>query len=378
MTDVSLTQPADSGDAPSNGASAATPGGPPREGETRRGLFYPLAQWSPEPGTLHEIADGVHWLRMPMPFSLDHINLWVLDGGDDGWTLVDTSIPASSCKDVWRKVLQGLLAEKPVTRLICTHYHPDHIGLAGWLAKKTGAEFVMTRTEYLTARMLMSDQRDEPPVEALRFAEKAGYSDALLDKMRRDGWGRFAQSMYPLPDSFTRIADGDELRIGARTWRIVTGSGHTPEHACLVDDAGKLMISGDQVLPRITSNISVHQTEPLANPLGDWLDSIQKLRSLPDDLLVLPAHGFPFRGLHERLRQLEEDHLHKLEMLRRFLGEKPRQALETFDVLFGRTISEGETGMAMGEAIAHLRWLEDRNQAVRAEREGEADLWRAA
>lgn len=357
MTDVSLTQP-------------------PEEGQTRRGLYYPLGQWHPAPGDLHEVAEGIFWLRMPMPFSLDHINLWILDGGDH-WTLVDTSIPASSCKEVWRGVLGRLSAEKPVGRLICTHYHPDHLGLAGWLCRKTGAEFVMTRTEYLTARMLLADRREEPPEAAMRFSERAGYSEAQLEKMRGEGWGRFASAIYPLPDEFTRIADGDRLTIGARTWRIVVGSGHTPEHACLVDDAGEVMIAGDQVLPRITSNISVHQTEPLANPLGDWLDSIEKLRALPDDLYVLPAHGFPFYGLHERLDQLDKDHRHKLDMLRRYLAEQPRRATETFDVLFGREIDEREIGMAVGEALAHLRWLEVAGQARREVRAGAADLWHA-
>ena len=357
MTDVSLTQP-------------------PEGGETRRGLDYPLGRWHPEPGALHEVARGVFWLRMPMPFSLDHINLWVLDGGDH-WVIVDTSIPADSCKDVWRGVLARLEAEKPVRDVVCTHYHPDHIGLAGWLCRKTGARLRMTQTEYLMARMLLADRRDEPPEDALRFSEKAGYSEAQLSEMRAEGWGRFGRAVHPLPDSYTRMAEGDVLRIGERSWRVVVGSGHTPEHACLVDDEGALMIAGDQVLPRITSNVSVHATEPMANPLGDWLASIEKLRGLPDTLLVLPAHGFPFRGLHERLDQLEADHLKKLEALRRFLGEKPRRAPETFDVLFGRPIGEREFGMATGEALAHLRWLETEGQAVRTEQDGGPDIWRA-
>ncbi|MEO0501305.1 MAG: MBL fold metallo-hydrolase, partial [Pseudomonadota bacterium] len=300
------------------------------EAETRRGLTYPLGRWHPEPGELHEIADGVRWLRMPMPFSLDHINLWILDGGDH-WVIVDTSIPAPACRDVWRDVLERLTAEKPVGRVICTHYHPDHIGNAGWLIRKTGAALVMTQTEYLMARMLTADVREAPPESAIDFYRRAGWPAPMLEEFRAGGWGRFARAVAALPDSFTRIRDGDEIEIGARRWRVVVGSGHTPEHACLIDDGDAgghgLMIAGDQVLPRITSNVSVHATEPMADPLGDWLASIEKLRALDPGLLVLPAHGFPFTGLHVRLDQLADDHAQKLDALAGFL-KAPRTAVD--------------------------------------------------
>lgn len=352
--------------------SSAVPDLPSDEGETRRGLFYPLGRWHPAPGALHEIADGVQWLRMPLNFSLDHINLWVLDGGSH-WVIVDTGFPGSEAKEAWRHILGGPLASKPVGAVLCTHYHPDHLGLAGWLIKKTGARLVMTRTEYLMARMLQADRRDSPPAEAISFSAAAGWPEERLEKMRGEGWGRFAQVTYELPAGFERIKDGDVLTIGARKWRIVTGSGHTPEHACLVDDEGELMISGDQVLPRITSNVSLFPTEPAADPLGDWLASIEKLRGLSAELFVLPAHGFPFRGLHARLDQLEKDHQAKLGMLTQFL-DRPRLAVETFDVLFGRPIGENEYGMATGEALAHLRYLEARGRA-RRERKGTRDYW---
>ncbi|MHB9880779.1 MBL fold metallo-hydrolase [Pacificimonas sp. ICDLI1SI03] len=353
--------------------AAATP--EVRRPEVRRGLHYPLGRWHPEPGVLHPIADGVRWLRMPMPFSLDHINLWVIDAGDH-WALVDTSLAAPSCRDVWRGVLDQLQAEKPIGRVICTHFHPDHIGNAGWLVKKTGATLVMTQTEYVMSRMLIGDMGDEPPEEAVRFYEQAGWPPQALQRFRDAGWGRFRNAVPDFPRQYERMRDGGTLQTGARQWRVVIGSGHTPEHACLVDEAAGLMISGDQVLPRITSNVSVHMTEPMADPLGDWLDSIDSLRALPDHLLVLPAHGFPFTGLHERLDQLAEDHRQKLEALTRFLAT-PRTALDTFEVLFHRTIEEQDFGIATGEAMAHLRWLEARGQAVREVRDGAADLWSA-
>lgn len=347
---------------------------PPGEGEERRGLFYPLGRWIPEAGKLHAVAPGIFWLRMPLPFSLDHINLWVLDDGD-GWALVDTGLNAPSCKAVWNDLLAGPLAAKPVKRVIVTHYHPDHLGMAGWLTHKTGSPLVMARTEYLMARMLTLDVADAPPSQAVAFYAHAGWPDEALDTFRHKGWGRFSLVVSRLPPSFERIADGDTLTIGARDWRIVIGRGHTPEHACLVADADGLMIAGDQVLPRITSNVSVYSTEPEADPLGDWLDSIEKLRGLDPDLYVLPAHNEPFRGLHVRLDQLAEDHHRKLDALQGFLAT-PRTAFECFEVLFRRAVGSDEIMMATGETLAHLHYLERRGRA-RRERHAGRDIFSA-
>ncbi|MGB7404526.1 MAG: MBL fold metallo-hydrolase [Pacificimonas sp.] len=374
MSDVSLTQ-RDLADDATDVAASGSAGASAAEPRVRKGLTYPLGDWHPDAGELYEIADGVHWLRMPMPFSLNHINLWILDGGDS-WTIVDSAIPAKLCKDVWRGVLNELTAIKPVGQMLCTHYHPDHIGNAGWIVKKTGATLVMTLGEYLMARMLLGDVRDEPPEDAVRYFEKAGWPDEALTRFREQGWGRFSKVVSHFPTQYRRIRDGETIKIGARDWRIVVGSGHTPEHACLVDDADGLMIAGDQVLPRITSNVSVHGTEPMADPLGDWLASIEKLRALPEDLFVLPAHGFPFTGLHTRLDQLAADHENKLMLLQGFLS-KPRTAFDSFEILFSRPIDENEFGIATGEAMAHLRWLEKRGKARRDVRKNRADMWTA-
>jgi glyoxylase-like metal-dependent hydrolase (beta-lactamase superfamily II) len=356
-------------------ASLADHALPPDEGEERRGLFYPLGRWVPAAGKLHEVAQGVFWLRSPLPMSLDHINLWVLDDGD-GWAIVDTGLNTSEAKAVWRELFAGPLAGKPVTRVIVTHYHPDHLGLAGWLTYKTGAPLVMARTEYLMARMLTLDMADAPPEQVVDFYRAAGWPDAALDAFRGRGWGRFAMAVSRLPSSFIRMAEGDVLRIGRRAWRVVVGRGHTPEHVCLVADDDGLMIAGDQVLPRITSNVSVYSTEPEADPLGDWLASIEKLRGLDQELYVLPAHNEPFRGLHARLNQLEADHHRKLDALEAFLAE-PKRVFDCFEVLFRRPIGEGDMMAATGEALAHLHYLERRGRAVRARTDG-VDLFRAA
>ena len=263
----------------------------------------------------------------------------------------------------------GPLAGRTVTRIVCTHVHPDHLGLAGWLAERFGVRLWMTRGEWLFARMLTADIRDAPPAEAFAYWRAAGWTEERIAAEGAKGWGRFASLVSPVPVAMVRLQDGDEIRIGARNWRVVTGCGHSPEHACLVDEAAKLMIAGDQVLPRITSNVSLSLSEPEADPLGDWLASIAKLRLLPDDLLVLPSHGEPFTGLHNRLDALAAGHADRLDALHAHLAE-PRTAVDCFAVLFGRRIDDGVYGMATGEALAHLRHLEVRGRAVREVRDG--------
>lgn len=343
-------------------ASLASPDAP-SEGETRRGLFYPQGRWAPEPGALHELIPGLFWLRMPLPIALNHINLWVLDDGD-GWAIVDTGINTAACKDVWRAALEGPLAGRPVTRVICTHYHPDHIGLAGWLCYKHSVPLVMTRGEYLLARVLTLDVKPDPPEAAVAFYVRSGWPLEAVDRMKAQSWGRFAMAVSRLPIGFDRIQSGDTLTIGGKAWRIVVGSGHSPEHACLVCDELGVMIAGDQLLPRITSNVSVYPTEPHADPLGEWMASLDRLETLDESLLVLPAHGEPFRNPRDRTRQLRDHHHEKLDALEAFCAV-PHTAYESFGTLFGRPIKPDEIMMATGEALSHLHYLEARGRLRR-------------
>jgi len=324
--------------------------------EDLRGLHYPFGRWVPAEGSLFEVVPGVHWLRMPLPMGgLDHINLWALEDGDS-WVLVDCGLNNAVTQGLWEAIFT-LLGGRPVRRLIVTHFHPDHIGLAGWLAARWGVRLEMARTEYLMARMLIGDAQPEPPAEVVDFYARAGWPAAALDALRARSWGRYARMVGALPGGILRLAEGDRLEIGGRRWEIFVGRGHSPEHLCLVADG--VMISGDQVLPRITSNVSVHPNEPLANPLADWLDSIERLRGVDPGIVVLPAHNEPFTGLHVRLDQLAADHADKLTKLQDFCAV-PRTAFESFEILFSRAIGEGDRGIATGEALAHLHWLEAR------------------
>jgi glyoxylase-like metal-dependent hydrolase (beta-lactamase superfamily II) len=329
----------------------------------------------PEAGEIIPLAEGIGWARLPVPGSLKHVNIWVLED-EGGVALIDTGLDIPPCREGWEALLSGPLAGRTVTRLICTHYHPDHIGLAGWLTERFGVALWMTREEWLFARMLTADVRDAPPREAFAYWRAAGWSEERIAAEAGKGWGRFSAMVSPVPVSFRRLADGDTLRIGARAWKVVTGNGHSPEHACLLDDRGGVLIAGDQVLPRITSNISLSLSEPEGDPLGDWLSSIAKLRGLPDTLFVLPSHGDPFTGLHARLDALDHGHRDRLDALHALLAE-PRRAVDCFRTLFARKIEDTMLGLATGEAMAHLRRLEVEGRAVREVRDG-AHWYRAA
>lgn len=335
---------------------------------SHKGLTYPFGRRAPETGELIAVADGVGWARLPIPWSLKHINVWAIED-EGGIALVDTGLAIPPVREAWDKLCEGPLAGKPVTRVICTHFHPDHIGLAGWLTERFDAPLWMTREEWLFARMLSADVRDAPPAEAFTYWRAAGWSEERIATEAAKGWGRFSSAVSPVPVSFVRMRDGDILSIGGGDWRVVVGSGHCPEHACLLDERRRVLIAGDQVLPRITSNVSLSLSEPEADPLGDWLASIARLKQLSDDLLVLPSHGEPFKGLHARLDALDFGHRDRLGALHAHIGE-PRRAVDCFGVLFGRKIDDGLLGLATGEAMAHLRRLEVELRAVREVRDG--------
>lgn len=318
-----------------------------------------------------EVAAGVYWLRMPLPMSLDHINLWLLDDGD-GVAIVDTGMNTAETKGLWDALFDAHIAGRPVTKIVVTHYHPDHIGLAGWLCAKTGAPLHITRTEYLMTRMLCLDVRDEPPEEVLAFFRQAGWDESLVQTQRKRGYGGFAKVVSDLPVSFHRLQEGESIEINGRPWEIWMGRGHSPEHACLYQRDLDLLISGDQVLPRISSNVSVYPTEPEADPMTDWLQSLHKLKALPETCLVLPSHNEPFYGLHARLDALIGGHCAKLERLARKL-KTPKTVLETLDTLFGRRFDDVmHMSMASGESLAHLRFLENAGLVEREMRGGVA------
>jgi len=313
----------------------------------------------PAAGHSVEIVPGLRWVRMPLPISLDHINLWAIDDGPAGWAVVDTGMCSDEAGRVWQQLFDNAPDQRGISRVFVTHMHPDHVGMAGWLTRKFKARLWMARAEYLACRAIVADTGREAPPDADEFYRKAGWSKTAVESY----WvrfGNFGKSIHALPDSYRRLLDGELIRIGAHDWRVIIGRGHSPEHACLYCPALKVLISGDQILPRISSNVSVYPMEPDANPMAEWIASLEHLRhEVPDDVLVLPSHNECFYGLHQRIDQLEASANAAIARLRAALT-RPLRAIDVIPMLFARPIAQEQLPvltLATGEAIACLNYL---------------------
>jgi glyoxylase-like metal-dependent hydrolase (beta-lactamase superfamily II) len=326
-------------------------------------LSYAYGETIPVPGEALEIVPGLRWARMPLPFALDHVNLWLLHDDADrgratgaGWSLIDTGAGTDATRAAWEQLLAGGLDGQALVRVIATHCHPDHVGLAGWLCERFGAPFWTTTGEFGFMRMMAAALPGVDGPSAIPHFERHGLRDAaMLDQMgsRRN----YYPSLVPsVPLAYTRLQDQQNVTIGGQLWRVITGFGHSPEHASLYCASLNILVSGDMVLPRISTNVSVFAVEPDGNPLQLYLDSLGKFADLPDDVLVLPSHGKPFRGLHTRIRQLREHHVERLaEVLAACAA--PQSAADIVPIMFRRPLDAHQLSFALGEALAHLHKL---------------------
>jgi len=328
-----------------------------------RQLHYTFGDALPPTGTTLEVAPGVRWLRMPLPFALDHINLWLLrdrdEAGREGWAIVDCGIANDATRAAWEQVFANELQGLPVLRVIVTHMHPDHIGLAHWLTERWGVRLWISATDYNAARLASQSTTGFGGESAAAFMASHGLTDPdALDKVRKRS--NYYASMVPqVPARFRRLMGGDTFRIGDHDWACHAGYGHAPEHISLHCAALGVLVSGDMVLPRISTNVSVIDLEPEANPLPLYLASIGRMLALPAETLVLPSHGKPFRGLHTRVGQLVAHHDERFADLMAACAQAPQTAASLLPVLFRRPLDLHQTTFAMGEAIAHLHalWL---------------------
>ena len=316
-------------------------------------LEYPHAA-PPAPGETLQVAPGVHWLRMPLPIALDHINLWLLEH-DDGWTFIDCGIGDDATRALWERVFSGRIAGRPVKRVIVTHHHPDHAGLALWLIERTAAEFWMPQAEYFAAHAMREGAAGFDFDKVVAMFKRNGLAGEKLELLQRRS-SNYRSRVPGFPSSYRRLMEGQEHRIGGRLWRVLMGYGHAPEHAALYSEELGVLISGDMVLPRISTNVSVWANEPEGNPLALFLDSLSRYAELPATTLTLPSHGLPFRGLRERIAQLQEHHRLRLEELRE-VCDTPKAAADVLTTLFRRNLDTHQLFFAMGEAMAHLHLL---------------------
>lgn len=306
-----------------------------------------------EPGKLIEIAEGVLWLTMPLPFELDHINLYLIRG-DGGWVVVDTGIGTATTKSLWQRIFAQL--DGPIVGVIVTHLHPDHVGLAGWIADTYKVPFCMTQTEYFTARAFAAGRNGATNERDVLYYQRAGLDEVMIEKLTATEGNGYSSVVSPLPISYTRLKDQMELALGDNQWKVMIGRGHSPEHACLYSEQKNILISGDHILPIITPNIGAYSTEPDANTLDDYLNTLPKFKSLPKDATVLPAHKLPFIGLHERVDTLlahHHDHLNALVNA----CEQPQTAVDLLPVLFKRKLSSRNMVFAVAECLSHLNYL---------------------
>ena len=336
-------------------------------------LRYPWAE-PPAHGEAIEVAPGVSWIRLPLPMALDHVNIYALDDGDS-WTIVDTGIHSKRSVKLWEGVLAGPLQGKPVGRVILTHHHPDHVGMAGWLMDRFGAELATSRTAWLMARMLILDEEERPTEQALAYWRSAGMDPDVYEARKNDRPYNFSDVCYPLPVGYTRLRQGDVLRAGGRAWDVHMGNGHAPEHVTLWSRDDNLVLAGDQIIASISPNIGVYPTEPEADPLSDWMEACERLAGLArDDHLVLSGHKLPFTGLPVRMRQLIDNHHGALRRLLAHL-DSPKVAAECFAPLFKRNIDRGTYGLALVESVAHLNHLHHLGQVTRSRRADGVWLW---
>ncbi|NEX63260.1 MBL fold metallo-hydrolase [Noviherbaspirillum galbum] len=322
-------------------------------------LNYAFGDYLPPLGQVHEVAPGVKWLRMGLPFALDHINLWLLEDEQDGrggWTIVDCGIASDATRAAWEQIFEQALEGKPVLRVMVTHCHPDHVGLADWLCARWNAPLWMTTGEYGFARMMSAALPGVDGTASLPHFQRHGMVDADMLEQLRSRKSYYSTLVPAVPACYRRMQDGQRIRVGRHAWQVITGFGHAPEHAALYCDDLRLLISGDMVLPRISTNVSVFAVEPEANPVQLYLDSLQKFVPLPADTLVLPSHGKPFRGLQVRIVQLTEHHRERLAEVVAACSE-PQSATDIVPVMFRRKLDAHQLTFALGEALAHLHKL---------------------
>nr|WP_241664596.1 MBL fold metallo-hydrolase [Ningiella ruwaisensis] len=311
-----------------------------------------LALEVPQSGHLCAVDEDIFWLRMPLPFDLDHINLYLIKDGD-AYAAIDTGIGTSTTQDLWDQIFKRISA--PLSKVIVTHMHPDHIGMAGYLVDRFKVPLYMTFSEYFAARALVAGPRGAPDWQDKAYLQHCGMDQAYIEQASKNKGG-ISKVVKPIPLSYKRLHEHQNIQIGKYQWQVLIGRGHSPEHACLYCEKKNVLISGDHVLPNISPNIGAYSTEPEANPLEYYLATLKQFKSLSADTVVLPSHKLPFIGLHQRVDELvSHHHAHLAALLK--ACKQARTVKQCLPVLFDRELNPHNLFFAIAEALAHLNYL---------------------
>ncbi|WP_054208656.1 MBL fold metallo-hydrolase [Bosea vaviloviae] len=316
----------------------------------------------PASGLWASVAEGIFWAQIPLPFRLNQVNVWLIDD-EDGWALIDCGIDSPEVRAIWETLLANLPDGRPISRIIATHGHTDHVGCAGYLAEKLKVPFEATLVEWLKARIRYADAAQEPSSEEDRFLTMHGCEPAVTAQMREE-FKSIGQYLGPMPGRLRALRPDEKLRIGNRSFEVLVHGGHADSHASFYCADDRILVAGDQVLPRISPVIAVFEDLPEADPLGDYLASLRDLAELPENALVLPGHGVPFTELGSRLTALKRHHEERLATLETMI-EIPMTAFAAAERLFERAFQSGHRRFALGETLAHLHRLERDNRAMR-------------
>lgn len=329
----------------------------------------------PAPGKIEQVDKNIFWARMPLPFVIDHVNVYILEDVD-GLTLVDTGLNVNVCKENWISIFESFFDSKPIKRIIITHHHPDHVGLLGWLIKRNDCEVLVSRTSWLLARMLYLDKQENPSYQAIDFLRKAGMSEKSLNETVQSKPFNFSDVVHEIPLGFRALQPREQIFAGGQHWRVEFGNGHAPDHVTLWGVDKSTLIAGDQVLPGISSNLGVYPTEPSLNTVGLWMETCKLFRAMANsDFLVLPGHNLPFYGLVTRLDQLIENHVGALKRIEAVLKKKSCTAVELFEPIFKRQIKSSEYSLALAESVGHINYLRALGKLKYSERQDGAILY---
>ena len=330
----------------------------------------------PKPGTVKEIRDGIFWAQMPLPMLIDHVNVYILEGANE-LTIVDTGLNFENCRSAWLNIIKNNFSTKPITKVVITHHHPDHIGLLGWFCQNFGVEVYASRTSWLLARMLFLDKQNKVSNQAKEFWVKAGMHKQIFEERCNTPPFNFSDVVSEFPVGFNSLKQGDEIYLSDKKWRIEIGNGHAPDHVVLWGVDLPIVFSGDQVIPGISSNLGVYPTEPLLDTVGAWLNSCDRLLKISErGHFVLPGHKLPFYGLSVRLRQLIDNHLSALNRIEKKLTQGSFTAVDLFEPIFKKEINKNEYGLALAEAVGHVNYFRERNCLEVSQRDDGALLFK--